>query len=57
MNANEYKCSTCGGVFEKGWTEEEAKQEAKENGFIISESCLICDDCYNDIMKIMSIKN
>lgn|GEM_PF-5285286 len=28
---SEYKCAVCGGVFEKGQTEEEATQEMKEN--------------------------
>lgn len=54
MKSNEYKCSTCGGIFEKGQTDEEAIEEATQNGFPIDEAELVCDDCYNDIMKIMA---
>ncbi len=35
MKSNEYQCEGCGGVFEKGWSDEEAKAEMKENGFDI----------------------
>lgn len=49
MKENEYKCAMCGGVFEKGWTDEEAMKESKEIWGEIPEEDLvvICDDCFN----------
>ncbi len=52
MKDNEYKCAMCGGVFEKGWTDEEANAEMK--GFFgqsmqASECAVICDDCFQKI--------
>jgi hypothetical protein len=42
-----YKCAHCGGIFEKGWTDEEAMAEQKEDlpGVPLSECELVCDDC------------
>lgn len=49
----EYKCAMCGGVFEKGWTDEEASKEYMENfGPAIStmdDYDIVCDDCYNKV--------
>lgn len=53
MKTNEYQCDDCGGIFKKGWTDEEAKAEMKNNGFDafpLSEMVKVCDDCYNKIM-------
>lgn len=49
MKANEFKCEECGGVWEKGWTDEEAAEEA-QNAFGITTGATVCDDCYNKIM-------
>jgi len=51
MKDNEFKCFHCGGVFEKDWTDEEAKAESIINGFTgdnytPDELCIVCDDCY-----------
>jgi len=54
MKKNEYQCAECGGIFEKGWTDEEAKAEMTTNGFNVCPEetmCIVCDDCYNKIMK------
>ncbi len=56
MKDSEYQCNMCGGVYEKGWTEEEAKAEAKENGFPLEESSLVCDPCYRKIMGMEPAK-
>lgn len=53
MKNNEYKCAMCGGIFEKGWTDEEAVEECKEN-FGEEMTCtgdneMVCDDCYSKI--------
>ena len=51
MKDNEYQCAMCKGIFEKGWTEEEATDELKENfGDISKEDCdVICDTCFQSI--------
>lgn len=48
IGPNEYKCAACGGVFEKGWTDEEAKEELGTTfPGIGAEDCdLVCDDCF-----------
>jgi len=50
MQDNEYKCADCGGVFEKGWTDEEAVEEKEANGWNGIDMAVVCDDCYNKIM-------
>lgn len=42
----QYKCEMCGGIFDFGWTEEEAQAEAEEKGLDVSECGIVCDDCY-----------
>lgn len=45
--SNTYKCAVCQGTFEKGWSEEEALEELKENFNMPVEECdVVCDDCY-----------
>jgi DNA-directed RNA polymerase subunit RPC12/RpoP len=53
MKENEYKCAGCGEVFEKGWSDEEAENELKDNfGDISKNECsLVCDDCYKKIIN------
>jgi hypothetical protein len=55
IQPNEFKCHHCGGVFEKGCTDEEATQEYVENfGQVVAthdDGYVVCDDCYNEIMK------
>lgn len=48
MTDDKYKCSCCGGEFEKGWTDEEAEEEMTNKfGYIEEEDRdIICDDCY-----------
>lgn len=48
MKPNEYRCAVCKGVFEKGWSEEEAQSELGEvfPEFTTDECDLVCDDCY-----------
>ncbi len=49
MKPNEYKCNSCQNIYEKGWTDEEAENEAKEIWGEIQqvEMAIICDDCFN----------
>lgn len=52
MKDNEYKCSACGGVFEKAWTDEEAQTEYAQTFDNNTENqVIVCDDCYNQIMN------
>lgn len=48
MKNNEYKCAVCGEIYEKGWSDEEAKEELKQNfGDYKEDDCaVVCDDCY-----------
>jgi DNA-directed RNA polymerase subunit RPC12/RpoP len=51
MKDNEYKCASCGEIFEKGWSDEESMEETKKNFGDVPENELevICDDCYKKI--------
>lgn len=54
LKPNEYQCSRCKGIFEKGWTDEEAIAEMKRNhgDNITTDDCgVLCDDCYNEFIK------
>ena len=51
IKPNEYQCCKCGGVFEKGWTDEEAKAEMVKNfGTAMEDVDVLCDDCYNEFI-------
>jgi len=51
LTPNEFRCAQCGEVFEKGVTDEEASAERDENGWSGVECDLVCDDCYNAVLK------
>ncbi len=46
MKANEYQCAMCQEIFEFGWSEEEAAEEAKSKGIDPKSGDVVCDDCY-----------
>jgi hypothetical protein len=48
-----YKCDACGGVFLRGWSDEEAQAEAMENfgTFDAKNMDVICDDCYHVMLN------
>ncbi len=53
LKSNEYQCQMCKGIFEFGWTQEEAEEEAKKafGDNVLDTKCgLVCDDCYKQIM-------
>ena len=52
MKPNEYQCAVCNGVFEKGWSDEEAREELGENfpWCSVNDCELVCDDCYSKMM-------
>ena len=50
--ANQYRCAQCGGIFDKGWTDEEARAEQEDNGWLeIPDDfmAVVCDDCYKEM--------
>jgi len=51
LTSNSYKCAICGGVFNKGWSDEEAMSEMKElwGDCPEEELAVMCDDCFNGI--------
>jgi hypothetical protein len=53
LKPNEYQCEICHGVFEKGWTEEEANAERSEifGSPVAEDDGLVCDDCFNKHIK------
>jgi DNA-directed RNA polymerase subunit RPC12/RpoP len=53
MDNQYYKCAHCGETFKKGWSDEEAEVELKENfPDLAGEPCLVvCDDCYTKFMR------
>jgi hypothetical protein len=48
-----FKCQACKGIFEEGWTEEEALEEWNRDfpNVPFDESAVICDDCYKLMTK------
>ena len=50
MIGDEYTCAYCGETHQKGWSDEEAKEEAKgvfgEDVFEREPVVIVCDDCY-----------
>lgn len=51
LKANEYQCAHCLGIFQYAWSEQEAQDEAKRNGFNHRDCAVICDDCYQAFRK------
>ena len=53
MEPNEYKCEKCGGIFEKGWSDEEAAIEyiAIYGEAPMANVALLCEDCYQKYHK------
>lgn len=45
-----YKCAECGGVFEKGWSDEEAQAERDKNFPHLPDEIMVvvCDDCFEE---------
>lgn len=42
----QYRCDACGGVFDFGWSDEEAKAEQEANGWSGIDCGIVCDDCF-----------
>ena len=52
--SNTYTCASCGEMFKKGWSDEEAEAEYgkvfAEAKAASKERAVVCDDCYTLIM-------
>lgn len=50
--ADQYQCWSCGGTFNKGWSDKEAIEELHNRmpGLNLDECAVVCDDCYNEMM-------
>jgi hypothetical protein len=46
VGEGQYRCEMCQGVFDEGWSDEEAHKEADANGLDPAECGICCDDCY-----------
>jgi hypothetical protein len=48
VGPNQYRCAACTGVFDMGWTDEEATAELADvfPGFDKTECAIVCEDCY-----------
>ncbi len=45
--SNKYQCAYCKGIFDKGWSDEEAETELEDTFGLPKEMCdIVCDDCY-----------
>jgi hypothetical protein len=55
LKPHEYKCQTCKGIFNKGWSDEEALAEFR--GYFpdlpMEEAGVICDICYQKMIQDM----
>lgn len=51
LEMNQYRCARCDGVFEKGWTDEEASAELGElfPGSMPSDCDQVCDGCFKEM--------
>ncbi len=56
--SDQYTCTICKGIFDKGWSDEEAAAEKEEIfGSVPLEECdLVCDDCFNQLTALRRIK-
>lgn len=53
VEAIEYTCAMCGGTFEAGWSDEEARAEREHNfgGPVEASDVVVCDPCYREAMR------
>ena len=59
LKKTEYECAACHGIFEKGWSDEEAAEEFHDyfpDLPIDDETALICDPCYEAMLEDMRQK-
>lgn len=54
LKQNEFQCAMCKGIFEKGWSDEEAEKEAEElwgkkTSISDPRMVIVCDNCFQKI--------
>lgn len=47
---NTYTCSRCGKTYEKGWSDEEAMADSKDQFGEHEDYDVVCDPCYQKFM-------
>ena len=48
---DEFKCAVCNNTFISAWSDEEATEEAEEQGFLDGrELAIVCDNCFKKTM-------
>ncbi len=54
IGPNEFRCVGCGGVFRKGWSDEESTAEFDRlhgvAGYRIEDADLVCGDCFQKLI-------
>lgn len=51
---NQFQCENCKEIFTNGWSEDEAKNEAKElwgEELLGNDSAIVCDDCFKALTE------
>lgn len=53
VNDPYYLCASCGNMFEKDWTDEEAIADFNNDfpGYSKDDTVIVCDDCYQRILR------
>lgn len=48
LKQNQYECAVCRGIFDKGWSDEEAKEELQQEfpGYSVDDCDIVCENCY-----------
>lgn len=58
--ADTFTCESCGAVYEKGWTDEEAAKECEEIFHVrnpkgqLESMAVVCDDCFRLMQEWMA---
>ena len=55
---NTSQCGACNGVFDKGWSDDDAVREWRENfpGLEPEDQAVVCDDCYRKMMGLPTLQ-
>lgn len=59
LAVDEYRCAVCGGVFTKGWSDEEAKAEAAtlfQQQPETHDMAVVCDDCFKQMTAAVPVR-
>jgi DNA-directed RNA polymerase subunit RPC12/RpoP len=51
IKKNEFKCSSCGNIYKKGWSDKEAMEECADiwGDVPAEEQAIVCDDCFKKV--------